>query len=167
MDRLDDGELRQEHWFRRRTLFDRSLNDFELDESVTGIVVLRARLRTDDDSDAAQLLAKFNSDREHGSMRCSPTPLYCDGWIPGDIGIDLPGGVEAIKAEAAKQGRAFDRLDLTVMTAEEMVRGRLEARISELVKIGFKRISFLVSPDQPDRQRTVLDRYAALIHKFA
>jgi alkanesulfonate monooxygenase SsuD/methylene tetrahydromethanopterin reductase-like flavin-dependent oxidoreductase (luciferase family) len=69
---------------------------------------------------------------------------YCDGWIPGHIGIDLAGGVEAIKAEAAKQGRAFDRLDLTVMTAEEMARGRLEVRINELVKIGFKRISFLM-----------------------
>ena len=92
---------------------------------------------------------------------------YCDGWIPGDIGVDLAGGVEAIRAEAAKQGKALGRLDLTVMTAEEMARGRLEARISELLKFGFNRISFLVSPDRPDRQRTVLDRYASLIRRFA
>src|SRR6516225_7003634 len=48
--------------------------------------------------------------------------------------------VESIRAEAAKQGKALDRLDLTVMTVEEMARGRLEARISELLKLGFNRI---------------------------
>jgi len=61
----------------------------------------------------------------------------------------------------------MDLLDLTVKTAEEIARGRLEARIGELVKLGFNRVAFLISPDQPDKQRTVLDRYATLIRKFS
>jgi hypothetical protein len=39
-------------------------------------------------------------------------------------------------------------------------------RIGELVKLGFNRILFMISPASPDRQRPVLDRYAALIRKF-
>jgi hypothetical protein len=42
----------------------------------------------------------------------------------------------------------------------------IETRIGELVKFGFNRILFMISPASPDKQRPVLDRYAALIRKF-
>jgi hypothetical protein len=92
---------------------------------------------------------------------------YCDGWIPGDFGIDLASGVEAVKAEAERRGRPADTLDFTVLTAYEMVRsGNMEARIQELFKLGFNRVLFLAPVAQPEKQWPVLERYAALIRKF-
>jgi probable F420-dependent oxidoreductase len=92
---------------------------------------------------------------------------YCDGWFPVDAGVDLAGGIEAIRTEAAQQGKSMNKLDLTVLTAEEMAPKGIEARIGELIKFGFNRVLFLISPAAPDRQRPVLDRYASLTRKFA
>jgi probable F420-dependent oxidoreductase len=92
---------------------------------------------------------------------------YCDGWVPVDARIDLAGGIEAIRAEAARRGKSRDRFDLSVLTAEEMAPRGIETRIGELMKLGFNRILFMISPGSPDKQRPVLDRYAALIRKFA
>jgi probable F420-dependent oxidoreductase len=92
---------------------------------------------------------------------------YCDGWFPVDAGVDLAGGIEAIRSEAAQCGKSMDRFDLSVLTAEEMAPRGIEGRIGELLKFGFQRILFLLSPGQPDQQRSVLDRYAKLIRKFA
>jgi alkanesulfonate monooxygenase SsuD/methylene tetrahydromethanopterin reductase-like flavin-dependent oxidoreductase (luciferase family) len=91
---------------------------------------------------------------------------YCDGWFPVDAGVDLAGGIEAIRSEAAQRGRSKDRFDLTVATAEEMAPRGLETRINELLKLGFNRVLFLTPTAPPDKQRPVLDRYAALIRKF-
>ena len=92
---------------------------------------------------------------------------YCDGWIPGDFGIDLASGVEAVKAEAARRGRPANGLDFTVLTAFEFVRtGSLEVRIQELLKLGFNRVLFMAPVAQPDKQWPVLERYAALMRKF-
>jgi hypothetical protein len=58
-------------------------------------------------------------------------------------------------------------LDFSVITAEELApAGKLEARIQELLKLGFNRVVFLVFPAIPDKQLPVLDCYAALIRKF-
>jgi hypothetical protein len=93
---------------------------------------------------------------------------YCDGWVPVDAGVDLAGGMEAVRAETARRGRSSNRLDFTAITAEELApAGGLEARIRELLKLGFNRVAFLVSPAPPDEQFRVLDRYAGLIRKFA
>lgn len=83
-----------------------------------------------------------------------------------DAGIDLAGGIEAIRAEASRRGKASDQFDLSVLTGEEMAPRGIETRIGELVKLGFNRILFMISPASPDKQRPVLDRYAALIRKF-
>jgi alkanesulfonate monooxygenase SsuD/methylene tetrahydromethanopterin reductase-like flavin-dependent oxidoreductase (luciferase family) len=92
---------------------------------------------------------------------------YCDGWIPVDAGIDLAAGIEAIKSEAAQRGRSKDGFDFSVLTAYEMARaGGLEARIHELIKLGFNRVLFLAPVAGPDKQWPVLERYAALIRKF-
>ncbi len=84
---------------------------------------------------------------------------YCDGWIPVDAGIDLAAGVEAIKSEGAKRGRSAGAFDFSVATAYEMVRNG--------IKIGFNRILFLAPVAKPEKQWPVLEKYAALIRKFA
>src|SRR5277367_3854762 len=66
-ERLDDGGKGQKHGFRCRPLLERSLHDFEFDEAITDVVVLRSRLRVHDNADTAQSLTKFNRDREHGA----------------------------------------------------------------------------------------------------
>jgi probable F420-dependent oxidoreductase len=92
---------------------------------------------------------------------------YCDGWIPVDGPYDLTGGVEAIRAEAARVGRSMDEFDLSVLTAYSLagVSGN-DSRIRELMQIGFNRILFLVEPGAPDTQWPVLERYAGLIRQF-
>jgi len=100
---------------------------------------------------------------------------YCDGWLPIDAGYkgggacpDLTGAIEAIRSEVQQRGRSINKLDLSVMTAEEFAPAAgLEARIRELLKLGFKRVIFLVFPATSDKHWRQLDRYAALIRKFA
>jgi probable F420-dependent oxidoreductase len=100
---------------------------------------------------------------------------YCDGWLPIDAGYpgggacpDLPGGIEAIRSELYQRGRSMDGFDLSVMVADELApTGGLEARIPELLKLGFKRIVFMVFPAASDRQQHLLDRYAALVSRYA
>ena len=92
---------------------------------------------------------------------------YCDGWIPVDAGVDLAGGIEAIKSEAARRGRSPDEFDFSAVTAYELARkGGLEDRIQELSKLGFNRILFMAPVAPSDKQWPMLDRYAALIRKF-
>src|SRR5216683_3446053 len=92
---------------------------------------------------------------------------YCDGWIPLDAGIDLAGAIDAIRSEAAKLGRAKDTFDLSACTGFELAPASgLEARIPQLLKIGFNRIVFLTPVGTPDKQWPVLERYATLMRKF-
>jgi hypothetical protein len=92
---------------------------------------------------------------------------YCDGWFPVDVGVDLASGIEAISIRSCATWDAYGSTRLQCTYAEEMAPRGIEGRIGELLKFGFKRILFLISPDQPDKQRTVSDRYATLIGKFA
>ena len=92
---------------------------------------------------------------------------YCDGWLPVDAGVDLAGGIEAIKAEGAKRGRAKDSFDFTVGTGEEFrPSGGLETRITELLKLGFNRVLLTVPTASPEKQWPILERYGALIRKI-
>jgi probable F420-dependent oxidoreductase len=91
---------------------------------------------------------------------------YCDGWFPVDAGVDLAGGIEAIRAEASRCGRSMDKFDLTIATADEMAPHGIETRIGELLKLGFNRVLFLIPPARPDKQRSALDRYAKVFRKF-
>jgi probable F420-dependent oxidoreductase len=93
---------------------------------------------------------------------------YCDGWVPLDFGADLAWGIKAIRGEAKRLGRSPDQLDFSVLTAYDMApAGGLEARIRDLLKLGFNRVLFLIVPPPGADQWPVLDRYAALIRKFA
>ena len=82
---------------------------------------------------------------------------------------DLAGAIEAVRSEVLLSGRSMDGFDFSVVTAEELAppAGGLEARIRELLKLGFNRVVFLVFPAAINQQRLLLDRYAALIRKFA
>ena len=92
---------------------------------------------------------------------------YCDGWLPVDAGVDLADGIEAIKAEGAKRGRAKDSFDFTVGTGEEFrPSGGLETRITELLKLGFNRVLLTVPTASPEKQWPILERYGALIRKI-
>jgi alkanesulfonate monooxygenase SsuD/methylene tetrahydromethanopterin reductase-like flavin-dependent oxidoreductase (luciferase family) len=91
---------------------------------------------------------------------------YCDGWFPVDAGVDLAEGIEAIRSEVARRG-AKEVLDFSVLTAEELATtGGIEARIRDVLKLGFNRVTLLIYPAHPDEQWPVLDRYAALIRNF-
>jgi probable F420-dependent oxidoreductase len=92
---------------------------------------------------------------------------YCDGWFPVDAGVDLAAGIEAIRTEAARNGRSGHKFDLTIATAEEMAPNGIEARIGELLKLGFNRVLFLLPVALPDKQRSKLDGYSKVIRKFA
>jgi hypothetical protein len=93
---------------------------------------------------------------------------YCDGWIPVDAGVDVAGGIDAIRSEAAARGRSAEGFDFTVITAYELARsGQLEGRIGELFKLGVKRVLFMAPVAEPNKQWPMLERYAALIRKFA
>jgi probable F420-dependent oxidoreductase len=91
---------------------------------------------------------------------------YCDGWFPIDGPHDLAGGIAAIRDACAARGRSSENLDFTVQTAFEFAPGGLEARIPELIRLGFKRIVFLVMQTRRDDHWPVLERYASLIRKF-
>jgi probable F420-dependent oxidoreductase len=101
---------------------------------------------------------------------------YCDGWLPIDAAYagggacpDLAGAMEAIRSELLRSGRSIDGFDFSVVTAEELAPPSvgLEARIRELLKLGFNRVVFLVFPAAINKQRPLLDRYATLIRNFA
>jgi len=54
-----------------------------------------------------------------------------------------------------------------VLTGEEFrPTGGLEARIGELLKLGFKRVVLMVPTATPEKQRPALDRYAKMIRAF-
>jgi probable F420-dependent oxidoreductase len=92
---------------------------------------------------------------------------YCDGWFPVDAGVDLAGGIEAIRVEVERRGRSFKKLDFSVITAFELAPvGGLEGRIRELLKTGFNRVLFLIPTGAADTQWPVLERYAGLVRQF-
>jgi hypothetical protein len=84
-----------------------------------------------------------------------------------DAGIDLAGGIESIRSEAARLGRSMEKFDLSVITANEPAgAGGLESRIRELLKLGFHRVLFLIDTKPADSQWPALEKYAALIRQF-
>lgn len=92
---------------------------------------------------------------------------YGDGWIPLDGGFDLERGLAMLREEVERVGRSMEEIDLSVITGYELagVKGT-ENRIRDLIQLGFNRVLFLLEPQAPDAQRSVLDRYANLIRAF-
>ena len=65
----------------------------------------------------------------------------------------------------ARRGRSGDAIDFTVLPDLAPGRG-LEPRIGELLKLGFKRVVFMVPIVPAEKQLRMLDRYATIIGKF-
>jgi probable F420-dependent oxidoreductase len=89
---------------------------------------------------------------------------FGDGWIPLDGGHDLEGPLSAIRVEANRVGRPFDSLDLTVGLG--LMSEVTEARIEEVIEMGFGRVLFTLSRRGRDEDWATLERYAELLRKF-
>ena len=89
---------------------------------------------------------------------------YGDGWIPLDGGHDLEGPLSAIRAEAERAGRPIESLDLTVGLG---LMGEItEARIQEVIDMGFGRVLLIIPRRGRDEDWATLDRYDALVRQF-
>ena len=89
---------------------------------------------------------------------------FGDGWIPLDGGHDLEGPLAAIRAEADRVGRPIESLDLTVGLG--LMTEITEARIQEMIEMGFGRILFIIPRRGRNEDWATLERYAALRRAF-
>jgi probable F420-dependent oxidoreductase len=88
---------------------------------------------------------------------------YCDGWMPiNGRGADLGAGVSALRAAAARAGRPFDALDLSVFGVPAR-----EDEVQRLIGLGFRRLIFGLPPAPAETVLPLLDRYAVLARQFA
>jgi len=87
---------------------------------------------------------------------------YCDGWMPIAVRGDASKGLARLREAAARAGRKFDSLNLTVFgvpTKEEIA--------AKWIEQGFHRIVFALPPAGPDVVVPILDRAAELARKLA
>ena len=76
-------------------------------------------------------------------------------------------GLAAIREQMEQHGRSMEQFDLSVITGATFAgENSVESRIQELLSIGTNRVLFLIEPDQPDAQWSVLEDYAKLIATF-
>ena len=104
------------------------------------------------------------------SSRWSPRRIveYCDGWFPVDGLVEgleeLTQGLNAIRGEADRVGRAMDAFDLTVitwvLTAYAQAAPNALQRLHDLIALGFTRIVFLIEPATPEVQWPILEKGA-------
>jgi len=95
------------------------------------------------------------------------TAEYGNGWFPLDAGYDLAQGLTELRVEADRRGRSMKEFDLSIITAYGLAGKKgLEARIPELMELGFNRILFLIDATVPEKQWPILERYENLIRAF-
>jgi len=95
------------------------------------------------------------------------TAEYGNGWFPLDAGYDLAQGLVELRVEADRRGRSMKEFDPSIITAYGLAGSKgIEARIRELMELGFNRILFLIDATVPEKQWPVLERYAGLIRSF-
>ena len=70
--------------------------------------------------------------------------------------------MQQLRDAAARAGRDFDSLDLTVIDL-----GRSERRAREMIEVGFRRVAFGVPPVPPVEQTRLLDYYADLARRLS
>lgn len=91
---------------------------------------------------------------------------YCEGWLAPDVPA-LSTLMPDLRDEMAKKGRSMSDLDLSVITYYNAKKPeKTEARIGELVDMGFTRIAMLVNPSKPDIQKPELETLAGFIKRF-
>lgn len=87
-----------------------------------------------------------------------------DGWIPLEGGHDVDAPLAAIRAEAERAGRPLEELDLTIGLG--LMAPVTEARIREVIELGFGRVMLLWSRETPDADWKKLEAFADLIRPF-
>ncbi len=87
---------------------------------------------------------------------------YCDGWMPIAVRGDASKGLARLREAAARAGRKFESLNLTVFSAPP----KEEAAV-RWIEQGFHRIVFGLPSAGPDVVLPILDRAAELARKLA
>lgn len=87
-----------------------------------------------------------------------------DGWIPLDGGHEIEAPLAAIREEAKRVGRPLESLDLTVGLG--LMGEPTEARIREMLALGFGRVLLVIPRRSRDEDRATLDRYERLVRAF-
>ncbi|MGE0820830.1 MAG: LLM class F420-dependent oxidoreductase [Candidatus Binatia bacterium] len=85
---------------------------------------------------------------------------YCNGWFPVDGGYDLAAGVETIRSEASRAGRAMSEFDMTVISG--LGRTVDAQHIHKLTQTGFNRVLLFLDPAPADKQWPVLEGHTKL-----
>jgi probable F420-dependent oxidoreductase len=87
---------------------------------------------------------------------------YCDGWMPLAARGEASKGLARLREAAARGGRKFESLNLTVFGAPAK-----EEVVTRWVEQGFHRIVFMLPPAGADVVLPLLDRAAELARKLA
>src|SRR5262249_37307097 len=88
---------------------------------------------------------------------------YCDGWIPIGIRLkDLPGGIRDLPARAERAGRKPSEIPVSIFASPTK-----EDTLRQYQELGIERVVSALPSDNSDKILPLLDKYAALITKFA
>ncbi|HBZ70807.1 MAG TPA: LLM class F420-dependent oxidoreductase [Deltaproteobacteria bacterium] len=87
---------------------------------------------------------------------------YCDGWMPIAVRGDASKGLARLREAAARAGRKFESLNLTVFGVPPKEEGA-----ARWIEHGFHRILFGLPPASPDVVLPILDRAAEVARKLA
>jgi alkanesulfonate monooxygenase SsuD/methylene tetrahydromethanopterin reductase-like flavin-dependent oxidoreductase (luciferase family) len=88
---------------------------------------------------------------------------YCDGWIP--IGVmlkDLPGVLRDLSNRAEQAGRKRQDIKVSIFGSSAK-----EETLQKYQELGIERAVFGLPSDGRDKVLPLLDKYAALLPKFA
>ena len=86
---------------------------------------------------------------------------YCDGWTPIAVRGDASKGLARLREAAARAGRKFDSLNLTVFGVPP------KEGAARWIEQGFHRILFGLPPASPDVVLPILDRAAEVARKLS
>jgi probable F420-dependent oxidoreductase len=88
---------------------------------------------------------------------------YCDGWIPTGVRLEeLPAALKDLHTRAEQAGRTPSAVPVSIFGAPGD-----EATLDRYQELGVERVVFTVPSRESDQVLPVLDRYAALVPKFA
>lgn len=88
---------------------------------------------------------------------------YCDGWIPVGLMLkDLPAAIRDLRTQAEQAGRKPSEVPVSIFGAPSK-----EDTLRQYQELGIERTVFALPSESRDKVLPLLDKYAALIAKFA
>jgi probable F420-dependent oxidoreductase len=88
---------------------------------------------------------------------------YCDGWIPAGIQLkDLGPAIKTLHTLAAQAGRKASEIPVSFFGATGE-----DAELRQCQELGVERAVFIVPSEGKDKVLPLLDKYAAVVPKFA